>query len=418
MTNLSRNHDFLRIQPIKCWFKIVTPLAVAILTAHSAQATVNCAGYLPSSYFERIEAQSDNANSDRTKRRATLIDSADGTQRLQNGDGSVLVSGLIDAHILMDKYIFAKKDTSNGQKYGVIDLTGRTIVPFYYDEVATEPDIYTSFIIERSSKNGAIQQGIIDRNGDWIYPTPTSTLSPRQLSQQHLQQHRRRIDNGYDNIISITAVRASDQPNNLQSATIHHAHYDSNDDRDYFLITALSGDNNGKIGLLDDNGDWVIPQNYDAIQPLNPCSGQPLYLQVSANQQSALMDQHQRLIIPFATHQHIELFGVNEPPLFLISTLKAGSTATGMSEDIQDDIVSAKIADSAGNVIITSESPITKLLYHQYYLYKQSGKFGVMDDQGKIKLKPQFDDYQDGGDEVWMIKKGKRVRLKSLMKLS
>lgn len=49
---------------------------------------------------------------------------------------------------------------------------------------------------------------------------------------------------------------------------------------------------------------------------------------------------------------------------------------------------------------MSSDAAIIKLLYHQLYTYKQAGKFGFIDDQANIVLKPQFDSYRDDGDTV------------------
>ena len=94
----------------------------------------------------------------------------------------------------------------------------------------------------------------------------------------------------------------------------------------------------------------------------------------------------------------------------------AGSTATGFSEDIQDQIVSAQIIDTTGKLRLASSAPITKLLYHQLYMYRQAGKYGVINNQAKIILAPQFTRYRDEGDKVWVEKNGKMVRLESLIK--
>ena len=158
---------------------------------------------------------------------------------------------------------------------------------------------------------------------------------------------------------------------------------------------------------------------YEAIHPLNACTGQLLYLQVSLNDETALIDQNNDVIIPFAAHQHIEAFNTSaKPPLFLRSTLVDGSTATGMSEDIQDEIVSAQIIDANGKLILASDAPIRKLLYHQLYTYKQAGKFGIINDKGDVILKPQFASYRDDGEKVWVEKDGKMRRLNTFITLN
>jgi hypothetical protein len=101
----------------------------------------------------------------------------------------------------------------------------------------------------------------------------------------------------------------------------------------------------------------------------------------------------------------------------LRSSLVAGSRAIGMSEDIQEDIVSAQIIDANGKLILASDAPIRKLLYHQLYTYKQVGKFGIVNDKGNVILEPQFDSYRDDANEVWVEKNGKMQRLNTFIKL-
>jgi len=341
------------------WVSILSIGAVSAITP--AHATISCAGYLPNSYFERIENNKPFAGK--------LVEQANGTQQLQELNGKVLLDNLTDAYILMDTYVLAKQHG----KYGVINAAGKIIVPFKYDEIQTEPDIATSFIVSVKSSDdasNATKQGIINRHGDWIY----------KLSDAHIE----------------------------------HAHYDSDYDQDYFIVAK----NNGLTGLLDDRGYWAIRPQYDAINPLNACTGEPLYLQVSLQNKTALIDQNNDVIIPLAANQHIEAFNASAKPLlFLRSSLVAGSSAIGMSEDIQDDIVSAQIIDANGKLILASDAPIRKLLYHQLYTYKQAGKFGIVNDKGNVILEPQFDSYRDDANEVWVEKNGKMQRLNTFIKL-
>lgn len=331
---------------------------LSVVAIGPAYATVNCAGYLPNSYFDRIENNKPFAGK--------LIEQDDGSQQLQDLSGKIIKDNLSDGYIVMNKYIIAKQYG----KYGVINGAGKTVVPFEYDDIQTEPDIATSFIVSAESSGGKTKQGIIDRHGDWIYK--------------------------------------------LTDARIQHAHYDSDYDQDYFFIT----NDEELTGLLDDRGYWTVMPQYEVIQPLNACTGEPLYLQVGLKGKTALINQNNEVIIPFTANQHIEAFNNNiSPPLFLRSTLEAGSTATGMSEDIQEDIISAQIIDSNGKLILSSDAPIRKLLYHQLYTYKQVGKYGIVNDKGEVILEPEFDSYRDEADKVWVEKDGKMLRLKSLLKL-
>ena len=344
------------------WVSILS--VSALIAVNPAHATISCAGYLPNSYFERIENNKPFAGK--------LVEQADGTQQLQGLSGidrTVIIDNLTDAYIMMDTYLLAKQYG----KYGVANAAGKIIIPFKYDEIQTEPDIATSFIVSfhtSDKASHASKQGIVNRQGGWVYP--------------------------------------------LADAGIQHAHYDPDYDQDFFTVT----DNKGLTGLLDDRGYWAILPQYDAINPLNACTGEPLYLQVSLQNKTALIDQNNDIIIALAANQHIELFNsYGDVPLFLRSTLITSSTATGMSEDIQDEIVSAQLIDASGKLILASDAPIRKLLYHQLYTYKQAGKFGIINDKGNVVLDPQFDSYRDDADKVWVEKQGTMLRLDSLINL-
>lgn len=349
--------------------RISALITTAFIISIPAHATINCAGYLPNSYFERIENREPFAGK--------LVNKDGNTQQLQNLDSKVLLDNLTDAYILMDTYLLAKQH----DKYGVANAAGEIIIPFEYDDIHTEPDIATSFIVSINGGTDAninvtdatqdiSQQGIINRYGDWIYP--------------------------------------------LSDARVEHAHYDSDYDQDFFIIAK----NSGLTGLLDDRGYWAIMPKYDSIYPLNACTGKPLYLQVSSQAKTALIDQNNGIIIPLAANQHIELFNdYDGVPLFLRSILVAGSSAEGMSQDIEDDIISAQIIDANGKLLLSSDAPISKLLYHQLYAYKKAGKYGFIDDRVKVVVEPQFDSYRDDADKVWVEKQGELVRLESLINL-
>lgn len=341
------------------WVSILSVGAVSAITP--AHATISCAGYLPNSYFERIE--------NNEKFAGKLVKQANDTQQLQDLNGNVIIDNLTDAYVLMDIYLLAKQHG----KYGVANADGKIIVPFKYDDIQTEPDIATSFIVSINTSDdasNATKQGIINRHGDWIYP--------------------------------------------LAAARIRHAHYDPDYDQDFFTVT----NGKGLTGLLDDRGYWAVMPQYEAINPLNACTGERLYLQVSLQNKTALIDQNNDVIIPFAANQHIELFNSYDGvSLSLRSTLVAGSTATGMSEDIQDDVESAQIIDANGKLILASDAPIRKLLYHQLYTYKQAGKVGLINNKGNVVLEPQFDSYRDDADEVWVEKDGEMIRLNILLEL-
>lgn len=112
-------------------------------------------------------------------------------------------------------------------------------------------------------------------------------------------------------------------------------------------------------------------------------------------------------------YNNIGRIAINPTSLGLLAVLSFGA----ISEDIQDDIISAQIIDSNGKLLLSSDAPIRKFLYHQLYTFKKAGEFGIINDKGEMILEPQFDSYRDGADKVWVEKNGRMVRLNTIIKL-
>lgn len=112
-------------------------------------------------------------------------------------------------------------------------------------------------------------------------------------------------------------------------------------------------------------------------------------------------------------HNNISRIAINPTSLGLLAVLSFGA----ISEDIQDNIISAQIIDSDGKLLLSSDAPIRKPLYHQLYTFKQAGEFGISNDKGEMILEPQFDSYRDGADKVWLEKNGKMLGLDMLLRL-
>ena len=90
-------------------------------------------------------------------------------------------------------------------------------------------------------------------------------------------------------------------------------------------------------------------------------------------------------------YNNIGRMAINPNSLGLLAVLSFGA----ISEDIQDDIIGAQIIDSDGKLLLSSDAPIRKPLYHQLYTFKQACKFGISNDKGEMILDPQFDSYRE-----------------------
>ncbi len=332
------------------------------LGASQALATISCAGYLPSSYFAKIEA--------RAPFSAKLVLQSNGNYQLVQ-QNKVLATDLETPEIFAKRVVIAQKSG----KFGVINGAGKVIVPFAYDSLTTDYDIATSFVVSLQ-KNGQTYFGAIDRNGNWIYP--------------HSKPNQR------------SAVKF---PNHLiqQSTTsLTHAHYDSQADRDYFLVNERS-----KIGLINDQGHVVISIKFERLQPLNICMGKPLLLAATVAQKTALISQNNNTIVPAANNQSFEMLNPDISPMLLLKNRL----------DSKGNIISSQLIDESGHMKLTSSAPITKLLYHQLYQFTQNKKVGIINSRGNIVLKPQFDKIEDNFNSVWVMKNGKKLPLSDFINL-
>jgi len=336
---------------------------VLMLSMTQAKATISCAGYLPSSYFAKIEA--------RAPFSAKLVLQSSGNYQLVQ-QNKVLATDLENPEIFAKRVIIAQKSG----KFGVINRAGKVIVPFAYDSLTTDYDIATSFVVSRQ-KNGQTYFGAIDRYGNWIYPN--SVLKDRRAAK-------------FPNYL----IQQSTQ------AVISHAHYDSQADRDYFLVNERS-----KIGLINDQGHAIIPIKFDRLQPLNICMGKPLLLAATVAQKTALITQNNNTIVPATDNQSFDIFNQDLSPMLLLKNRL----------DSKGNIISSQLIDESGKIKLTSNAPITKLLYHQLYQFTQNKKVGIINSRGNILLKPQFDKIEDNFNSVWVMKNGKKLPLSDFINL-
>lgn len=347
-------------KPLIIMALISTALTVG---APQALATISCAGYLPSSYFAKVEAQPPFP--------AKLVLQPNGNYKLVQ-QNKVLAIDLENPEIFAKRVIIAQKSG----KFGVINRAGKVIVPFAFDSLTTDLDIATSFVVSLQ-KNGQTYFGAIDRNGNWIYPSSQSTPKSAVKFPNHV-------------------IQKSTQ------ALITHAHYDSRADRDYFLVKKRS-----KLGLIDDKGGAVVPLKYDSLQPLNICMGKPLLLTATAAQKTALISQNHKTIVPAAKYQGFEMLNQDISPMLLLKNRL----------DSKGRPISSQLIEESGKIRLTSTAPITKLLYHQMYQFTQNKKIGFINSRGNIVLKPQFDKIEDNGDSVWVLKNGKKMPLSDFIDL-
>lgn len=339
-------------------------LSIALMLSLSqAKATISCAGYLPSSYFDKVEAKSPFP--------AKLVLQSSGNYKLVK-QNKVLAIDLENPEIFAKRVIIAQKSG----KFGVINRAGKVIVPFAFDSLTTDLDIATSFVVSLQ-KNGQTYFGAIDRNGNWIYPP--SKPNPR------------------------SAVKFPNHLIQTSTPSLTHAHYDSRADRDYFLVKARS-----KVGLIDDKGRAVVPIAFDALQPLNICMGKPLLLTATAVQKTALITQNNKTIVTAAQNQSFEMLNPDISPMLLLKNRL----------DSKGNIISSQLIDESGKIKLASSAPITKLLYHQLYQFTQNKKIGFINSRGNIVLNPQFDKIEDNGNRVWVMKNGKKMLLSDFINLN
>lgn len=263
----------------------------------------------------------------------------DAYYQLVNDKGVVIQDKLYDIRPYKDGRIIAKR---NGF-FGAINTDGAVVLDFKYDGIeALDKGFY------QLSKNfgSKVATAIATDAGKWLYPA--SQRFDKNTQADYLYT---------DTLNQIT----------------------------YFSITK-----NDKHGLINNKAQTLIAPIYDELSLLDTCPNERLFMTAVMGDKTGLIDQNQKVVVPFANNISIESFNTDQK-LFSVKTY-----ATQTKDYFNDTmLISDKLVSGKGVSMLYSESQI-ELLGDNLYKYKKSGKYGIINDKGDVVLPANFDAISSG----------------------
>lgn len=273
--------------------------------------------------------------------------------QLTNQNGQVLQDRLYDVTPYEDGRIIAKRDG----RFGLIGADGQLIFDFAYDAIEILPaDLY-----RLSKYQGAISMDALVKGGkDWLYPASGK----------------------FENKVAIEQL-----------------YHDETNDISYFKVTEK-----GKVGLINDKKQTLVPSIYDELNLLDTCPNERLFMMVKSGDKTGLMDQYQKFVVPLATNQSIDNFNRDEQ-VFKVSKNHYSSYN---SDDRDEGFISDTLIKGNGKTLVESDSPITNAS-NNLYQFSQAGKYGIINSDGKIILPANFEYISTGSDApIIVTQKGKQ----------
>lgn len=167
--------------------------------------------------------------------------------------------------------------------------------------------------------------------------------------------------------------------------------FDKNTQVDYLYADKVNNINyftiskNGKHGLINDKNQTLIAPIYDELALLDTCPNERLFMKAVMGGKAGLIDQHQKIVVPFAKNIDIESFN-EDKQIFRVKSYK-----TKPDDYVDNDtVVSEKLINGKGLLFIHSDSGI-KHLNDNLYEYEKSGEYGIVDNNGAIVLPANSD---------------------------
>ena len=264
-------------------------------------------------------------------------------------------------------------------KYGLIDVTGAVKVAYQYDELFATG---TGYYIARKGE----QMGIIDTAGQAVYPLADRTI---RMEGQNISIMDANYNYTYLN-------------NQLQPITQDQFYGHTGSSSPYYWINWV--DDSYGIAYGDD-GSVLVDANekviytgggYDSMDFRGAYNG-TAYLRVYSGQQSALVDQTGKVIIPMGSYSYIG--GVNASGYVSVSTwtLDASYQPVSCVSELYS-VASGQKVQSWTDREVTTETYFRDLVFS---LDKE--KFGTMDAAGKVLIPNQFDTMMSAGDPARAI---------------
>ena len=265
-----------------------------------------------------------------------MLEASNAYYQLVDGEGSVLQDKLYDIHAYEDGRIIAKR---NGY-FGAINATGKVVLDFKYDAIEALDQGFYQLTEHFGSKTAT---AIANAAGRWLYPA--SEAFDKNTQADYLYT---------DKVNQIT----------------------------YFAI-----EKNGKHGLITDQAQTLIAPIYDELSLLDTCPNERLFMKAVMGDKTGLIDQHQKVVVPFTKNTDIINFN-EDKQIFSVMSYKTKPDDNYYSDNA---LISEKLVSGKGISIIQSESSITHL-EGNLYKYEKSGKYGIINDKGDVVLPANFDD--------------------------
>ncbi|GAA0314593.1 hypothetical protein GCM10009129_09850 [Psychrobacter aestuarii] len=277
----------------------------------------------------------------------------DAYYQLVNDKGVVIQDKLYDIHAYEDGRIIAKR---NGF-FGAINADGAVVLDFKYDGIkALDKGFY------QLSKNfgSKVATAIATDAGKWLYPA--SQRFDKNTQADYLYT---------DTLNQIT----------------------------YFSITK-----NDKHGLMTNKAQTMIAPIYDELSLLDTCPNERLFMKAVMGDKTGLIDQYQKVVVPFAKNTVIENFN-EDKQIFSVMTYKNKPDDNDYNNE---GLISEKLVTGKGVFVIASESRIIPL-EGNLYQYEKAGKYGIINDKGDAVLPANFDAISNGYNEPIVVMQNQKT---------
>ncbi len=304
--------------------------AVSITTIHSAHAsTCSCnQGKLYSIDIDELNG---------IHPHQLTLKSNEAYYQLVDAKGQVIQDKLYDISAYEDGRIVAKR---NGH-FGAIDTTGKVAVDFKYDAIDVLNNGFYHLTQYFGSKKAT---AIATSTGSWLYPANNTFEKNTQVDYLYA-----------DDVNQIT----------------------------YFTVLK-----NGKHGLINDKNQTLIAPIYDELALLDTCPNERLFMKAVSGDKVGLIDQYQKVVVPFAKNINIENFN-EDKQIFSVKSYVLRNNENSIHTN-NETISSETLINGKGVSIIKADASI-KPLNSNLYEYKKSNKYGIINSNGVIVLPANFD---------------------------
>lgn len=254
-----------------------------------------------------------------------------------------------------------------GHKYGLLSNLNKVLIPFEFDRIQLLSNgsygglIHCSLLVEKEGKKGLMRaDGSVELscNYDFIDTYCWQTDCPKKGIQYYVQKNGRF---GYVNRDETVAIPLK---------------YDALDANGFSGL--IKAKNNGKVGLIDTLGNFIVPQVYEELY------GEYLW---SFHQLTAFKQNGKWGL----------MYGDYGNQKFIVDNVY-DSVMTVPGFDRHFIIMNDKkwgLADTTGKVVIAPQFDELKAMEDGSFAYKLNGKWGFVNDKGMVRSSPRYDEITD-----------------------